>query len=158
MGQRRSSIEHHVLLADYRVEFSVDGSSGLHVEHDIAHGVILVPQKVVIHIHTAHVKVPICICIIASLLVSVDSPIDQTKQFVFVVDDCSSLWLDIEGGRLSSFDLHEAHVETEDWVAEWAIHELSPEGRWISPIVLIHVLSLLGADWHFSLLSINNYF
>ena len=128
MQEPSCQVEALVALTDRGVHPRVDRPRCLHVEHQVAHSVVLVAQEVCVGVDRSLVEVPIQVVGVASLLVGVDHPVQELDDAVLVADHAVSGGCEVEGHLVVTLDVHEAAVHLQQGVAERTVLQVSVKG------------------------------
>ena len=103
------------------------GFGSLGVENDVAHSCVLVPQKVVVKVYAAAIKISISIFRVAILLVSVNGEVQKVDYVIFERNQSLGPRVEIIRHVLITFDVHKCTVNSEKWIQQRPVLKVSPQ-------------------------------
>jgi hypothetical protein len=120
-------VELHVLLTNYRVQSTVLGFGSLCIEDDVAHSRILVPQKVVVKVNAALIKISVSVLSVAILLVGVNGEVQKVDYVIFKGNQLPGPRIEVIRHVFVTFYVHKGAVNSEKGVQQGPVLKVSPK-------------------------------
>lgn len=124
---RSGQVEMSVTQGYGRVHAVVLYLPRLLIEHQICHGIILVAHEVLINEQRALVEGATLVCSVTLKFMSINEPVDEREDCVFVRDPRLSRRVNVEGHVLVTLDVHEVVVEAQEGGRKRLLCEVSHE-------------------------------
>jgi hypothetical protein len=103
------------------------GFGGLGIEDDVAHSSILVPQKVVVKVNAALIKISVSVLSVAILLVGVNGEVQKVDYVIFEGNQLLGPRVKVIRHVFVTFDVHKGAVNSEKGIQQGPVLKVSPK-------------------------------